>query len=130
MTNGGPDRIDANALGIHGHRRLMRAALVVVGIWNLLVLILLLVILVERSTSGIDSAFKSLALLGVLDAFVWGNAFLLAIGTVAWLVIRRGDRRRVFGRALRVRSGEREIGTARMHSSARKCDTFPVVRGS
>ena len=83
-----------NASVAHGLRRFRRIAVVVSGAWNLLVLVLLLVVLVERSTSGIDPAFKSLALLGVVDALVWGNALLIAIAAVTWMVIRRGDRRR------------------------------------
>ena len=59
-----------------GHRRFKRTALVALGTWNLLVLILLLAVVVERNTSEVGSAFKTLALLGVLDAFVLGNAVL------------------------------------------------------
>jgi hypothetical protein len=75
-----------------GHRRFRRMALVLLGTWNLLVLLLLLAVVVEKTTSEIGSAFKNLALLGVLDAFVWGNAFLLMIGSVSWFAIRRHDR--------------------------------------
>jgi len=76
-----------------GHRRFKRTALVALGTWNLLVLILLLAVVVERNTSEVGSAFKTLALLGVLDAFVLGNALFLVIGSVAWIAIRRHDRR-------------------------------------
>jgi len=79
----------------HGHRRFKRTALAVLGTWNLLVLLLLLAVVVEKSTPEIDSAFKNLALLGVLDAFVLGNALLLVIGSVTWIAVRRHDRRRV-----------------------------------
>jgi len=95
MAHGGLQMGTVESAAPRGHRRFRRMVLVVLGTWNLLVLILLLTVVVEKTTSEIGSTFKNLALLGVLDAFVWGNAFLLVIGSVSWFAIRRHDRRLV-----------------------------------
>jgi hypothetical protein len=93
MAQSGLESGPVDSPATHGHRRLKRTALVVLGAWNLLVLILFVAVALGRITSEIGSGFKALALLGVLDAFVWGNALLLVIGSVTWIGVRRHDRK-------------------------------------